>query len=58
MYEISGLAMRDIPYGEYVSSAEELHVMEESTPLVYAQVLNPKCPIYELNALTIDHFGF
>jgi len=36
MYEISELAMGDIPYEEYVTWAEELHVMEESAPLVYA----------------------
>ena len=36
MYEVSGLVMGDIPYEEYISSAEELHVMEKSAPLVYA----------------------
>ena len=36
MYEVSGLAMGDTPYEEYVPSAEELHLMEESSPLVYA----------------------
>ena len=36
MYEVSELVMEDIPYEEYVPSAEELHVMEKSAPLVYA----------------------
>ena len=36
MYEVSELMMGDIPYEEYVSSAEELHMMEENAPLVYA----------------------
>ena len=36
IYEVSGLAMGDIPYEEYISSAEELQVMEESALLVYA----------------------
>jgi len=35
MYEVSRLAMGDIPYEKYVPSAEELH-MEESALLVYA----------------------
>jgi len=30
--------MGDIPYEEYVSSAEKLHLMEESAPLVYATI--------------------
>ena len=33
MYEVSWSVMRDIPYEEYVPSAEKLHVMEESAPL-------------------------
>jgi len=36
MYEVSGLVMEDIPYEEYVPSAEELHLMEDSAPFVYA----------------------
>ena len=36
MYEVSGLTIEDIPYEEYVPSAEELHMMEASVPLVYA----------------------
>ena len=36
IYEVSGLVMGDIPYEEYVSSAEELHLMEDSAPLIYA----------------------
>ena len=36
MYEVSRLAMGDISYEEYVPSAEELHMMVESDPLVYA----------------------
>ena len=35
MYEVSRLVIGDIPYEEYVLSAEELHLMEESAPLVY-----------------------
>ena len=38
MYEVSWLAMEDISYEEYVPSAEELHLMEESAPLVYATI--------------------
>jgi len=36
MYEVSRLAIGDIPYEEYVPSVEKLHMMEESAPLVYA----------------------
>ena len=36
MYEVSGLVMGKISYEEYVPSAEELHLMEGSAPLVYA----------------------
>ena len=36
MYEVSGLAIGDILYEKYVPSAEELHLMEKSAPLVYA----------------------
>jgi len=43
MYEVSGLAMRDIPYEEYVPSAEKLHLMEESVPLVYATYWKVLC---------------
>jgi len=46
MFEVSGLAMRDIPYEEYVSSTEELHLVEESTPLVYATNWEVLCHFY------------
>jgi len=36
IYEVYGLPMWDIPYEEYAPLAEELHLMEESSPLVYA----------------------
>jgi len=32
IYEVSGLAIGDISYEEYVSSADELHMIEESLP--------------------------
>ena len=43
MYEISGLAMGDIPYEEYVPSTEELHMMDESAPLIYATYWKVLC---------------
>jgi len=43
MYEVSGLAIGDIPYKEYVPSAEELHLMEESALLVYATYWEVLC---------------
>jgi len=43
MYEVSGLVMGDIPYEEYVPSAEELHLMEDSAPLVYATYWEVSC---------------
>jgi len=43
MYEVSGLAMGDISYEEYIPSAEELHLMEESAPLVYATYWKVLC---------------
>ena len=42
-YEVSGLVMGDITYEEYVSSAEELHLMEDSAPLVYATYWKVLC---------------
>jgi len=36
LYGVSGLAMGNIPYEEYIPLAEELYLMEESAPLVYA----------------------
>jgi len=36
MYEVSGLAMGDIPYEDCVLLVEELHMIEENAPLVYA----------------------
>ena len=38
MYEVSGLVMGDIPYEEYGPSVEELHLMEDSAPLVYKHI--------------------
>jgi len=35
MYEVSGLEIGDAPCEEYVSSTEELHLLEKSDPLVY-----------------------
>ena len=43
MYKVSGLVMGDIPYEEYVPSAEELHLMEDSAPLVYATYWEVLC---------------
>ena len=43
MYEVLGLAIGDISYEEYVSSAEELLVMEESAPLVYVTYWEVVC---------------
>ena len=36
MYEVSGLVMGDILYEEHVPLAKELHLMEDSAPMVYA----------------------
>ena len=35
IYEVSGLVMGDIPYKEYISSTEELHLLKKDAPLVY-----------------------
>ena len=43
MYEVFGLVMGDIPYEEYVPSAEELHLMEDSASLVYATYWEVLC---------------
>jgi len=52
MYEVFGLAMGDISYKEYVPSAEELHLMEESTPLVYATYWEVLCHFHICTELT------
>jgi len=56
MYEVSGLAMGDIPYEEYVSSAEELH-MEESAPLVYATYWKVLCHFHICSKTTGSRSG-
>ena len=43
MYEVSGLVMGDIGDGEYVLSAEELHLMEDSAPLICATYWEVLC---------------
>ena len=43
MYEVSELVMGDIPYEEYVPSAKELHLIEDSAPLVYATYWKVLC---------------
>ena len=35
MYEVSELAMGDIPYEEYIPSANELHLMKKNATLVH-----------------------
>ena len=35
IYEVSGLVMGDIPYEEYISSTEELHLLKKDALLVY-----------------------
>jgi len=35
MYEVSGLAMGDIPYEEYIPGTGELHLIKKDAPLVY-----------------------
>ena len=32
MFEVSGLPMRDLPYEEYISGTEELHLLKKDTP--------------------------
>jgi len=49
MYEVSGLVMGDIPYEEYGPSVEELHLMEDSAPLVYKHI--GKCYVTSIFAL-------
>ena len=44
--------MGDIPYEEYVLSAEELYLMEESTPLVYATYWKVLCHFHICAELT------
>ena len=44
MYKVSELVMGDIPYEEYVSSAEKLQLMVDSAPLVYATYWEVLCP--------------
>jgi len=53
MYEVSRLAMGDISYEEYISSAEELHMMEENTPLIYATYWKALCH-FHIYAETTD----
>ena len=31
-FEVSGLSMGDLPYEQYISSTEELHLMKKDTP--------------------------
>ena len=35
MFEVSGLTMGDLPYEEYIPSAEELHLLKRDAPQVY-----------------------
>jgi len=35
IYEVSGLAMGDIPCEEYIPGTEKLHLMKQDAPLVY-----------------------
>jgi len=34
MYEVSGLVIEDVPYEEYVSTSEELHLLRKEDPQV------------------------
>ena len=43
LHEMYGLAIGDLPYEEYVPSVEELLVMEEVDPLVYAMYWKLLC---------------
>jgi len=43
MYVVSRLVIGDIPYEEYVPSAKELYLMEDSAPLVYATYWKVLC---------------
>jgi len=52
MYEFSELMMRDILYREYVPSAKEQHLMEDSTPLVYATYWKVLCRFHIFTKIT------
>ena len=43
IYEVYRLVMGDISYKEYVLSAEELHLLEGNTPLVYVAYWKVLC---------------
>ena len=52
MYEVSGLVMGDIPYEEYVLSAEELHLMEDNALLVYVTYWKVLCHFHICSEIT------
>ena len=52
MYEVSGLVMGNIPYEEYVPLAEELHLMEDSAPLVYVTNSEVLCHFHICTEIT------
>jgi len=55
--EVSGLAIWDIPYEEYVMSVEELPMMEKSAPLVYTMYWDVLCHFYICAETTGLRFG-
>ena len=52
MYEVSRLVIGDAPYGEYVPSAEELHLLKKSDPLVYETNWEVLCHFHICGQLT------
>jgi len=57
MYEFSELVMRDIPYKEYVPSAKELHLKEDSSPLVYVTYWKVLCRFHIFTKITVWRSG-
>ena len=35
MFDVSGLFIGDLPYGEYIPDTEELHLLKKDAPQVY-----------------------
>jgi len=35
LYEVSGLVIRDAPYGKYVPTTEKLHLLKKDDPQMY-----------------------
>ena len=48
MFEVSGLSMGDLPYEEYISDTEELHLLKKDAPQVYETYWEVLCLTFVL----------